>query len=159
MRVIVSTVPEKSSVSMSLILYAVILNGWGWGIRTPEWRSQSPLPYRLANPQKIRETKEKRGHSMKTWTFVKKRNSHKKDFPFVKKEYTLFLWNLFFLQMAVDTHGFLSLFDSPINPSSKWDAHSLKEQVSDRLFWSTQKGSHSYWDFGTRPDAVAPKKK
>lgn len=27
------------------------LNGWGWGIRTPEWRSQSPLPYHLANPQ------------------------------------------------------------------------------------------------------------
>ena len=27
--------------------------GWGWGIRTPEWRSQSPLPYHLANPQQM----------------------------------------------------------------------------------------------------------
>ena len=27
------------------------LNGWGRGIRTPEWRSQNPLPYHLAIPQ------------------------------------------------------------------------------------------------------------
>ena len=28
--------------------------GSGWGIRTPEWRSQSPLPYHLANPEYAR---------------------------------------------------------------------------------------------------------
>ena len=27
--------------------------GWGEVIRTPEWRSQSPLPYRLATPQYV----------------------------------------------------------------------------------------------------------
>ena len=25
--------------------------GWGGGIRTPAWRFQKPLPYRLATPQ------------------------------------------------------------------------------------------------------------
>ena len=31
--------------------YRDILNGWGSKIRTYEWGSQSPLPYRLAIPQ------------------------------------------------------------------------------------------------------------
>ena len=26
--------------------------GWGWGIRTPEWWDQNPLPYHLANPHR-----------------------------------------------------------------------------------------------------------
>ena len=29
--------------------------GWGAGIRTPEWRLQRPLPYRLATPQRLCE--------------------------------------------------------------------------------------------------------
>ena len=28
--------------------------GWGGRIRTPEWRDQNPLPYRLATPQSVR---------------------------------------------------------------------------------------------------------
>ena len=27
--------------------------GWGWGIRTPEWWDQNPLPYHLANPHSL----------------------------------------------------------------------------------------------------------
>ena len=30
-------------------------HGWGGWIRTNEWRSQSPLPYRLATPQDIQD--------------------------------------------------------------------------------------------------------
>ena len=34
-------------------MHKIVYNGWGEVIRTPEWRSQSPLPYRLATPQYI----------------------------------------------------------------------------------------------------------
>ena len=30
----------------------IFILGWGWGIRTPEWWDQNPLPYHLANPQR-----------------------------------------------------------------------------------------------------------
>ena len=34
-----------------VFIWKTIATGWGWEIRTPEWRNQNPLSYRLTNPQ------------------------------------------------------------------------------------------------------------
>ena len=40
-----------------MITLPLQLNGRGTGIRTPEWRDQNPLPYRLAIPlQKLQNS-------------------------------------------------------------------------------------------------------
>lgn len=51
--VLINIKDTKKNLQMSFVNKHLqkIYNGWGTVIRTQEWWSQSPLPYRLAIPQ------------------------------------------------------------------------------------------------------------